>query len=160
MAKKIADREDLLRDGVQMKVRGRTYIEGHEVFVGFRSEGQVSLYWDQDPVFQFNSDYELRRVFYSGQRFAAYNGELVCLTSTADSPESSVLRLELQRTSAAHVKDDIVACFERIRSQLLTTSDITWQCVGVDSSNSFVELVASFLSSIATPPAIAQVPNA
>ena len=79
MAKQEQDREDLLRDGHQMSIRGETIINGIVVTIGFRSLGQLSMYCGADPVFQFNADHQLRRVFFEGERFAADAGRLVLL---------------------------------------------------------------------------------
>mgnify|MGYP003681535513 CR=1 FL=1 len=79
MAKQEQDREDLLRDGHQMSIRGETIINGIVVTIGFRSLGQLSMYCGADPVFQFNADHQLRRVFFEGERIAADAGRLVLL---------------------------------------------------------------------------------
>jgi hypothetical protein len=42
MALEERDREDLLRDGRQMLVRGESLIAGTPVVIGFRSQGQLS----------------------------------------------------------------------------------------------------------------------
>lgn len=83
--------EDLLRDGRTMPVRAATDIEGVRVVVGFRDQGQVSIYCGEDPVFQFNAAAELRRVFLDGQRFTASDGKLVCLERASG---TSNIRLE------------------------------------------------------------------
>ncbi|GAA5508535.1 hypothetical protein [Novipirellula caenicola] len=79
MAKQEQDREDLLRDGRQMAIRGETTINDIVVVIGFRDAGQLSLYCGADPVFQFNAEQELRRVYFQGQRYAAESGRLVRL---------------------------------------------------------------------------------
>ena len=61
MALEERDREDLLRDGRLMPLRGECLIDGVKVVLGFRSQGQLSLYCGPDPVFQFNAARELRR---------------------------------------------------------------------------------------------------
>ncbi|MAI69693.1 MAG: hypothetical protein CMM01_02105 [Rhodopirellula sp.] len=76
MAKQEQDREDLLRDGKQMLLRAECVIDDVVVVIGFRSQGQVSVYVGPDPVFQFNSSVELRRVFFNGKRYAAIQGRL------------------------------------------------------------------------------------
>ncbi len=80
MALEEQDREDLLRDGRMMLLRGECLIDGVPVVVGFRSRGQLSLYCGPDPVFQFNAERQLRRVYFRSRRFAAENGCLVELT--------------------------------------------------------------------------------
>jgi hypothetical protein len=82
MAKHTQDREDLLRDGTAMPVRGRLRIDGTEVVIGFRTDGQLSLYWDQDPVYQFDAQRRLRRVFFDSQRYKVQRGRLVRLERT------------------------------------------------------------------------------
>ncbi|WP_052031483.1 hypothetical protein [Novipirellula maiorica] len=79
MAKQERDREDLLRDGRQMAIRGETTINGTVVTIGFRGAGQLSLYCGADPVFQFNADQQLRRVFFKEIRYAADAGRLIRL---------------------------------------------------------------------------------
>jgi len=74
------DREDLLRDGRAMPVRGESLINDAVVVVGFRAGGQVSLYCGPDPVYQFNEVGQIRRVFYQGQRYAAEGGRLMLLS--------------------------------------------------------------------------------
>ena len=76
MARETHDREDLFRDGTQMPIRGRIDLDGTEIVIGFRKCGSASLYWDQDPVFQFNALHQLRRVYFRGIRYAAENGVL------------------------------------------------------------------------------------
>ena len=74
------DRENLLRDAKMMPVRGETQIDGHTIVIGFRSDSQASLYCDADPVFQFNANNQLRRVYFHGERYAAEQGVLIKLT--------------------------------------------------------------------------------
>ncbi len=80
MALEEQDREDLLRDGRMMPLRGECVINGVTVVAGFRNRGQLSLYCGPDPVFQFNAERQLRRVYFQARRFAAENGYLAELT--------------------------------------------------------------------------------
>ncbi|WP_182866798.1 hypothetical protein [Stieleria mannarensis] len=95
MAKQTEDREDLLRDGTAMTVRGRLSVGDAEVVIGFRSRGQLSLYWNQDPVFQFDESGRLRRVFFDACRLKAQNGRLVRLRQPRPSEDPPVSRLQL-----------------------------------------------------------------
>ena len=79
MAKQTQDREDLMREGTAMPLRGRLLIEGIEVVIGFRPAGQCSLYWNQDPVFQFDAQHQLRRAFVDSRRLKALDGRLAYL---------------------------------------------------------------------------------
>ena len=79
MARQAQDREDLLRDAkalvprlmLKVKILGQPC----ELFVGFREEA-LSLYFDADPVYQFNSRGELRRAFIENTIIKAVAGKL------------------------------------------------------------------------------------
>ena len=160
MAKKIVERENLLRDAVQMKLRGQANICDHEVFIGFRPQGQCSIYYDQDPVFQFNARCELRRVYFHGERYAALNGTLMHLSSETGNPASDVTKVQLVESPARRNLQPILDYFESIRCQLLNNPNIQWQTVGVSSTEAFQTLVSRFLSNVGCPIKIAEAPNA
>lgn len=50
------------------------------VVVGFRRDGSASVFWDGDPVYQFNRRNELRRGFWQGRMLKAEQGRLVALS--------------------------------------------------------------------------------
>ena len=47
-----------------------------ELFVGLRADERWSIYFDEQPVLQFNRQNHLRRLFAAGQRYAANSGRL------------------------------------------------------------------------------------
>ena len=79
MARHAQDREDLLREATALvpRVMLRVSMRGApcEVFAGFRA-GAVSLYFDADPVYHFNSEGELRRAFVGDHVIKAAAGRL------------------------------------------------------------------------------------
>ncbi len=81
MARLVEEREDLLRDASALvpRIELHTSIHGQrcEVFAGFRKENALSLYFDTEPVYHFNSRGELRRAFVDGQLIKAQEGKLV-----------------------------------------------------------------------------------
>ena len=92
MAKIESTREDLLRDGRNMPLRGQTMLRNVffestaipqrmpiQYMMGFRISGQLSLYCGEDPVFQFNQQHQLRRVFFEATRYIAEQGNLIRL---------------------------------------------------------------------------------
>lgn len=50
-----------------------------ELFVGWRKTGGWSVYFDVQPVLQFNSQNQLRRIYGGGQRYVAEGGRLKLL---------------------------------------------------------------------------------
>ncbi len=110
MAIEESDREDLLGQAVQMPMRivieiaaldsstttviaepvaNPDPVAGEEViaaiarlqiFAGRRKTGGVSIYFDEDPVYQFTESGKLRRAFVSGKKYAAHLGKLCPIT--------------------------------------------------------------------------------
>ena len=167
MAKQSHDREDLLRDAHVMTFRGRVFADGVEIFLGFRAAGQASLYWDQDPVFQFNSSGELRRLYLGGVRYASESRELVELgapTSKPTSPpEADSRRLVLQRRRVDRsVQATIQATWELCRSSLgellVGGEHDRWEVVG-ESDEDFIERSRAWLDGLAVPLQAAQSPG-
>lgn len=74
------DRENLLRDATayvrRIELRTPTV---REVFVGFRSGGGASVYFDQDPVYHFTSTAALRRAYRAGHLIKADRGRLITM---------------------------------------------------------------------------------
>ena len=80
MSRHTQDREDLLRDATALNPRlmlGIT-LAGQvvELFAGFRRGNALSLYFDSDPVYHFNSNGQLRRAFVAGRVIKADQGLL------------------------------------------------------------------------------------
>lgn len=81
MAKTEHDREDLLTEGVNMPVRGQFCDAENRprYFVGWRKDGGVRIFDDDDPVFQFDDQDQLRRVYFNQQKLLSQGGTLVRL---------------------------------------------------------------------------------
>ena len=75
-------REDLIRTATALVQRVELAIDKFPdlLVIGFRSDGAVSLFVGEDPVYQFNTRGELRRAFRAGKRVKAASGRLVELT--------------------------------------------------------------------------------
>ncbi|MEM9365057.1 MAG: hypothetical protein AAGD07_03605 [Planctomycetota bacterium] len=139
MAKEPRDREDLLRDGLAMVHRGQISLDGCEVFVGFRADGQASLYWDQDPVFQFNAAGELRRVYIAGMKLLVQDQQLLILKRDAS-------EFAAQQLSAKTVLDRLQHCLVRL-ANLAGESQQAWQTVGQEPE-AFAQRVLSWATEL------------
>jgi hypothetical protein len=163
MARKSHDREDLFRDGIQMPIRGRTLVDGIEVVVGFRAGGAASLYWDQDPVYQFNSQHELRRVFLAGVRYAADRGVLVKLNqvsaaSIADVERLKLLHQQIAEIESSKIQDSLQRFLSQLSLNLQSHDQSDWDATG-DSVVAFRERVRLWIDAIECPCAIAAGPT-
>ncbi|TWU48100.1 hypothetical protein [Rubripirellula reticaptiva] len=173
MARQTHDREDLFRDGTQMPYRGRIQIGDAEVVVGFRTGGAASLYWDQDPVFQFNSDHEVRRVYFAGDRYAANAGKLVRLIQKRSDHETTTERLRLDQASVADdVNDGIDSklqfCLAQLRCSCRPNSgepndagepndQAAWEVTG-ESKTEFLARLDRWLGTVGNPAVTARGP--
>ena len=81
MARSPQDRENLMRDATGLNPRASWIIPSfrQEIITGVRSPGAVSLYFGDDPVFHFNSQGELRRMFLADDLWKAERGKLIRL---------------------------------------------------------------------------------
>lgn len=115
MARETHEREDLLRDATALVPRIMLRLERDgkpcEVFAGFRKEGAVSLYFDDDPVYHFNSAGELRRAFVDDCLVKAEQGRLVAMRPRRTAESTDLVRHEL---SAVEQKKFLAVMQERI----------------------------------------------
>ena len=148
------DRENLLRDAVMMPIRGETQIDGHTIVVGFRSAGRLSLYCDADPVFQFNADKELRRVYFQGERYSAENGMLVKLTRDTQGGKVVFCREDVPPQIVVEIKTTLANWVHKLEQ----TSMSAW--TSADEHAKFTEGLSQWLRDRDTTIAIADNPTA
>ena len=72
MAKEVSDREDLIRDATNYRLRIEFRLPDVEplLFAGQREGGAWSLYWGQDAVLQWNADFQVRRGYWQDRMLA------------------------------------------------------------------------------------------
>jgi hypothetical protein len=148
------DREDLLRDGRAMPLRGETTIDDATVVVGFRAGGQMSLYCGADPVYQFNADGELRRVFFHGQRYSAENGRLVLLERAAKGGRVQFCSQPINEELHAGIFSDLKTWLAKISEQhpdQWTVADANGEC--------FSSQLQSAIQKTGAQPKVAAQPN-
>ena len=96
MAREAQDRENLLRDAKAFVTRVQLSVpidaKHSEVFVGFRTGGAVSYYFDQDPVYHFNDRGALRRAFVDDRLIKTEQGRLVELQRQNGENQVTMLR--------------------------------------------------------------------
>ena len=161
MAKQEQDREDLLRDGKQMLLRAECVIDDVVVVIGFRSQGQVSVYVGPDPVFQFNSSMELRRVFHQGKRYAAIQGRLCELVRKSQRDRVSFESQDILADVEAVIMRLLDSSLARIRVALetLETPMEGWEIAGGQEGD-FRNRLTDWMTNIPVSVVIADTPNA
>ncbi len=152
------DREDLLRDGRNMPLRGECFIRGVPLIVGFRSQGQMSIYCGADPVFQFNAERQLRRVYYQGRRFAADNGHLFELTRQTRGGKVEFESNQVDPQTQMEILSCLSGWLSAIRDSGKSKAT-DWRIVD-DPLNAFRNSLLDWLEQTATGTQIANAPNA
>ena len=97
MVRKVQDREDILREATALVSRAECSVLGFDenVIFGFRQDGSIAIYVGPDPVYQFNSQCQLRRVYRNEILLKAKNGRLVELERRLDKRAVSWAEREL-----------------------------------------------------------------
>ncbi len=158
MALNEQEREDLLRDGRAMPIRGEILVDSVDWLVGFRPQGQVSLYAGADLVFQFNGASQLRRVFVAGERFAAENGRLQRLQTLDRGQRLHLTREPLTDQEQQAIQSRLSCCLDQLEA--LSRQDVMrWSIEGVSEAEFRVK-VLSWLDDMDAVMRIAKSPNA
>jgi hypothetical protein len=97
MAMNEDDREDLLREAVALLPRAELQVHGlaELLTAGFRSNGFLSLYFGQDPVYQFDQSGRLRRAFEGGLLYRTAASTLSRLQRIRSAGTVTLLRHDL-----------------------------------------------------------------
>jgi hypothetical protein len=105
MARDESNREDLLREATALVERIELIPKGaaddQHIIAGFRRDGALSIFFGEDPVYQFNAAGELRRVFRDGKLLKATGGRLAALQRIRTQTEVQLVRHELSREEEA-----------------------------------------------------------
>jgi hypothetical protein len=113
MARQSHEREDLLRDATALvpRILLRATIEGEpsEVFAGFREPASLAIYFDDDPVYQFNSQNELRRAFVAGHIIKAAGGQLVAWQRSETLDHTAMLSRRLSSRETQELSKSLLA---------------------------------------------------
>lgn len=106
-------REDLLADATALVERAELQMPGEPaaIVAGFRRAGQLSLYFAEEPVYQFNAAGELRRAFVDGSMIVAIRRQLVRLAKTRT---AEATRLAHQPLDGKQAADLLAAVQERL----------------------------------------------
>ena len=150
------DREDLLGEGRNMPWRGQSAIDGVQVVIGFRDHGQASLFCGFDPVFQFNRQRELRRVFFRAIRYRAENGRLISMTRDSRGGQVGFVSQPIDPGIEVALLDSLRSWLSRVREAIDSDS---WQVKG-ETVRQFQSRLSDWFADLPDPVVIAAAPNA
>ncbi len=108
MARHESEREDLLAEATALVERVELELPGGEVVVaGFRRDGSLSLFFGEDPVYQFNAHNELRRAYAGGLLYKAVRGKLVELRRERTAAETQLISRPLHEAESQALLADV-----------------------------------------------------
>ncbi|MBS0211305.1 MAG: hypothetical protein JSS27_20355 [Planctomycetes bacterium] len=151
------DREDLLGEARALVERIELQLpDGQPVFAGFRRDGGPSVYFGAAPVYQFNSELELRRAFVTDRLYKAEQGRLVQLTRERHATEVQLIRHELSSAETQVLLTELTA---RLQELAKTIADKQVVIIGqVPMDKDVLTRVANWLANQPLPPQIASSP--
>jgi hypothetical protein len=120
MARNESDREDLIREAIAMIRRTELVADdlSEPITIGFRSNGAMSVFVGQDPVYQFDPAGRLRRAYVGGSLFRSQHSTLAKLTRRR-TPEQTILqRHDLNTEELQQFRRDMGSCLTSIRIAL------------------------------------------
>ncbi|MEM8946381.1 MAG: hypothetical protein AAGD11_14510 [Planctomycetota bacterium] len=154
MARVPEDREDLLRDATAYVQRAQLelVVEGQavEVFAGFRLNSAASFYFEQDPVYHFNADSELRRAFIDGKLIKAESGSLVAWTRQRTDGEVAMLCSTLNDSAQRELLDDARRNLDQLHNAIVAGEALVVGEVRDASETSVVDRLVAYLARMPT----------
>lgn len=129
MARSEHDREDILREATALVERVELGLDGEQesLVVGFREQSGPAFFFGPDPVYQFNSDSELRRAYRDGLLLKAENGNLVELRRER---HGSSLRLMRRTLTAVELAETLDLLEKRLEALARTLDQQNYAVVG------------------------------
>lgn len=115
MARHEEDREDLIREATALNPRVEWQVAGEPgiVFAGLKRNGALSIYFEQDPVYQFDPAGRLRRAFVGNYLYRSDGHSLARLHRERTDAETTLVRYDL-------TTEELAAFQQQMRDRLLT----------------------------------------
>jgi hypothetical protein len=123
MARQEDAREDLMAEATALVERVELLLVGvpEPIVAGFRRDGSASLFFADDPVYQFNSRGHLRRAFVDGRLYKADAGRLVEITRDRQANRIQLVSQELPAAASAAFIAELGARLNDLASKLEST---------------------------------------
>ena len=120
MARHEADREDLIRDATGLKNRVEWDVPGEAdpVVTGLKSSGHLSLYFGQDPVYQFDDAGRLRRAYVGAFLYRTEGSTLACIHRERSTSATTLHRRDLSEDELAAFLATMTTRVARLRASL------------------------------------------
>ena len=160
MARHQEDREDILREATAFVERVELEIDGLEdpVVVGFRSASGPAFFFGADPVYQFNSQSQLRRGYRQGCLLKAEAGRLIELRRERTESSMNLVRHELDEQQLSEFIRQLTGNLQFLGEALVSQH---FRLVGqIPVEVDVVGRVSRWLAEMPAILTIAEIPNA
>ena len=126
MARVETDRDDLLREAVALvrRMELRAMPGDPVIVVGFRPTGWLSIYFDADPMYQFDELGRLRRAYIDGLLYRSEGSVLAQLERQRSQSETTLVRRDLCGESLVEFQQQAHAKIRWLQ-ELLRNGDVT-----------------------------------
>jgi len=112
--------EDRMREAVALTER--VELQGLDavltIFAGFRPDDRLSLYFGDDPYYQFDSEGRLRRALVGGRLFRTQGSGLAALTRTKEAQATVLVRHDLDSDELERFRMDMLDRLRTFRDSL------------------------------------------
>ena len=128
MSRSESDREDLFAEAVAMEVRSEwtAPVEPQVVTIGFRATGELSVYFGQDPFYQFDVEGRLRRALVDSFLYRSQPPGLARLDRQRTEAGTTLMRHDL---SPAELEAFVETMRQRLRQFAAALQDETARAI-------------------------------
>jgi len=146
VARQEEDKEDLMREASALaeRIELLTELNGTQVVVtaGYRRDGSLSLYFDQDAFFQFTSEGLLRRAWRDGLLYRSQGETLASLYRNRAAGQVVLERTDLTAEELSEFRDTMTAMLTLLSANLNSNSVEVQRVVG-DRDGILIEIEKS-----------------
>ncbi len=130
-----ADREDIMREAVALHRRASVQVQGWDepVVVGFKRTGAMSVYFDQDPVYQFDTEGRLRRAYRDGLLYRTQGTTLAELRRERSEEQTTLVRRDLDAQELCGFLDEMEKHLRHLHSQFESGLACTLEMIPADA---------------------------
>ena len=160
MARHQEDREDILREATALVERVELKLDhlAEPLVVGFRQTSGPAFFFGADPVYQFNSQGQLRRGYRHGKLIKAEAGRLIELERERTATTVNLLRHALDEQQSNEYMQQLSERLGLLGRALLGGE---FQVIGqVPAERDVVGRIIQWLAELPESPVIADRPNA
>lgn len=130
MAQQENDREDLIREAVALSPRAELQVPTLTKLVtaGFRSNGACSLFFGQDPVYQFDPAGGLRRACVDGLLYRSQGSTLAQLTRVRTVENTVLQRVDLEQAELQVFRQRMTTSLQSLAGCLAAETVVVRRC--------------------------------